>query len=281
MADSNTSGGPAPLDVFFSGTATDLDGNIVKYEWDFDGDENYDWESPDTANVRHIYPTAGTYTARLQATDNEGYTGTDTLTITVTQSPPTAEAGAAPLQGNASLVVDFTGAGADDDGSIVLYEWDFDGDTNYEYSSADTPVVSHSYTSAGTYDATFRVTDNDGLTATDTVTIDVLTAGMPSAAISAFPTHGVSPLSVSLCPVGNDPDGTISNYELDYEGDGTYDFSSTSPFVSFSDNMESGIGTWTLQPPWGQTTSSSHSPTTSWTESPGGNYPINTDTEWV
>lgn len=40
----------------------------------------------------------------------------------------------------------------------------------------------------------------------------------------------------------------------------------------FSDDMESGTGKWIADAPWGLTTSSSHTPSHSWTDSPSGNY---------
>ncbi|HUM71163.1 MAG TPA: PKD domain-containing protein, partial [Chloroflexota bacterium] len=43
----------------------------------------------------------------------------------------------------------------------------------------------------------------------------------------------------------------------------------------FSDDVESGINGWTAQSPWAITTEASHSPTHSWTDSPGGNYANN------
>ncbi|GAB4581344.1 MAG: hypothetical protein Fur0022_40910 [Anaerolineales bacterium] len=43
----------------------------------------------------------------------------------------------------------------------------------------------------------------------------------------------------------------------------------------FSDDVESGNIGWTAQSPWAITTESSHSPTHSWTDSPGGNYSNN------
>ncbi len=40
----------------------------------------------------------------------------------------------------------------------------------------------------------------------------------------------------------------------------------------FTDDVESGNQGWTAQSPWAITTEASHSPTHSWTDSPGGNY---------
>jgi len=46
----------------------------------------------------------------------------------------------------------------------------------------------------------------------------------------------------------------------------------TSPTASFWDDMESGKAKWTADAPWDHTTDTAHSPTTCWTDSPGGSY---------
>jgi hypothetical protein len=54
---------------------------------------------------------------------------------------------------------------------------------------------------------------------------------------------------------------------------------SLSPFCDvFYDDVESGNLGWTAQSPWGIVTESSHSPTHSWTDSPGGSYQNNVNT---
>lgn len=77
--------------VSFSGTGMDADGSIAEYEWDFDGDGIYDWSSGTTGSTTHVYGTAGTYTAVLRVTDNEGAADTDTCTITISQKISTVD----------------------------------------------------------------------------------------------------------------------------------------------------------------------------------------------
>jgi len=52
-------------------------------------------------------------------------------------------------------------------------------------------------------------------------------------------------------------------------------FDPTGHVIIFEDHMEDGEGNWTADSPWALITAESHSPTHSWTDSPGGNYANN------
>ena len=74
--------GYAPLTVVFTKNASDPDGSIVAYNWTFG-----DGQSSTQAAPSHVYQSAGSFTARLTVTDNDGATASAQLTITAT-SPP-------------------------------------------------------------------------------------------------------------------------------------------------------------------------------------------------
>jgi plastocyanin len=65
---------------FDASQSFDPDGQIVKYEWDFESDGTIDAQG---VRVEHIFSQAGTFTVTLTVTDNEGETGTTRKTITV------------------------------------------------------------------------------------------------------------------------------------------------------------------------------------------------------
>ncbi len=67
----------------------------------------------------------------------------------------------------ASITFDPAGS-YDTDGSIVLYEWDWESDGVYDLSSLSPDIASYTYMTTGTFTVTLRVTDNDGLTGTTT-----------------------------------------------------------------------------------------------------------------
>jgi len=56
-------------------TASDADGSIVLYEWDFDSDGTYDWSSATGAATTHLYNTEASYLAKLRVTDDRGAVG--------------------------------------------------------------------------------------------------------------------------------------------------------------------------------------------------------------
>ena len=94
-------------------------------------------------------------------------------------------------------------------------------------------------------------------------------------------TLGGNPIPLSIDPAC--PNGHLVNFTVTVhmpEGDLTYDlgFPVGSPTVLFSDDMENGSGNWTTTGQWGLTTSYSHSPTHSLTDSPSGEYDDETST---
>lgn len=57
----------------------------------------------------------------------------------------------------------------------------------------------------------------------------------------------------------------------------TRDFELSPRTAVFTDDVEGGNAGWTADPPWAITTEAANSPTSSWTDSPGGNYLANRD----
>jgi glucose/arabinose dehydrogenase/PKD repeat protein len=112
--------GSAPLTVAFDGSASsDPEGNPLTYAWDLDGDGAYD----DGAVARPIYTytATGTYVASLQVTDTSGISDTDSVTISVGNTAPTAVI-SAPTAGTTwkvGDVISFSGSATDvQDGTL-------------------------------------------------------------------------------------------------------------------------------------------------------------------
>jgi glucose/arabinose dehydrogenase len=107
------------------------------------------------------------------------------ITYTAANQPPTAVIAANPTNGPVPLTVSFNGAGSTDpEGSPLTYSWDVNGDG--VFGDATGPTASYTYTAAGMYHPSLRVTDDQGATGTASLTI---TAGntAPSPVIDTPP----------------------------------------------------------------------------------------------
>lgn len=204
--------GQVPLQVAFQAQATDQDGSIVSFLWDFGDGSNSSLQNPS-----HTYSKPGTYTAKVTVTDNDGATSTATLLVQALPSnqPPTVNVTASPTSGKAPLTVMFFGSGVDQDGVVTGYLWSFgDGSTSTQQT------VSHTYQSQGTYEAVLTVTDDKGATASKAIQITVYPANVPPMLnAEATPTKGSPPLTVTFRAEASDPDGQVVSLLWDF-GDG-------------------------------------------------------------
>jgi glucose/arabinose dehydrogenase len=175
--------GPPTLTVDFDGAATyDYDGSIVSYAWDFG-----DGSSGSGISPIHDYPGTGTYEVILTVTDNQGATGTimsEVVCITNGNQPPSAHIeSASTYSGAAPLTVQFAGHGHDNAGPLE-HRWDHGDGSAYDTLTGIAPDVNtnvaHVFQNPGTYTVTLRVMDSENITAKNSVTITVTSAGPPA-----------------------------------------------------------------------------------------------------
>ncbi len=152
----------APVQFDGSGS-TDPNGDAIGYAWDFGDGQTSTLPSPS-----NTYAAAGTYTVTLTVDDgalSDSATTTATIADPAANSPPVADAGG-PYSGDTGAPVSFSGAGSTDpngDNTITTYAWDF-GDG----ASGSGVAASHSYAAQGNYTVTLTVTDDGGLSSSDT-----------------------------------------------------------------------------------------------------------------
>ena len=237
----NPDTGDRPLSVILSTTGSnDIDGAIASYDWDLDGDGTFEELTTPDAEKNHIFDTAGTFDVQVRIVDNQGAGGIATKTIVVNEPgrlPPVAQLDASPLSGTPPLKVDFDASGSTaDGGSIVRYEWDWEGDGSWDLDSGATPTASHTYDTLGTYQATVRVWDDIDVSDTEQVTVSVNSGNLPpTASFTADAYFGDAPLAVNFDASGStDSDGSITLYEWDWQTDGTYDYNSATPLAAHS-----------------------------------------------
>jgi hypothetical protein len=73
-------------DILFIGNGFDPNGEIVLYEWDFENNGDYDWQSNSDGKVAHRYNYPGFYQAKLCVTDNDGLKDTYLVDIYIIES---------------------------------------------------------------------------------------------------------------------------------------------------------------------------------------------------
>jgi PKD repeat protein len=116
----------------------------------------------------------------------------------------------------------FDGSGSyDPDGTIAMYEWDFDGDGNTD----DTGVtVSHHFGAVGAHTVTLTVTDDYGFKCSNTTTVWVY--GNPTANFTVTEVDFGTATEFTNTTTGGTPPYT---YRWDFDNDGTYELEGNYP----------------------------------------------------
>lgn len=155
----------------YSTSATDPNGDSIKYGWDWNGDGVVDYwtgyyTSGSTCYASHTWNSAGTYYVRVKAMDSRGAESgwSQALVVTITaNSPPDANFWYSPSEPTTEDVIQFHDSSSDPDGDSLTYHWDFgDGTTSSERNPT------HQYAEPRTYTVTLTVTDEYG--ASDSIT---------------------------------------------------------------------------------------------------------------
>jgi len=151
------------------------------------------------------------------AAGNESGQGGQACTTTISNIPPIATI-ISPLNGSsfyAGDMINFQGTGADSDGTIVSYDWDFgDGSTSTLQNT------SHSYTSTGAYTVALTVTDDDGATgdASINITIGSLSDINPPSVPTDLTATAVSSSQIDLLWSASTDDAGVAGYMIYREG---------------------------------------------------------------
>jgi len=142
---------------------------ISKISWDFDGNNSWDYSSQNTPQTKFSYPKVGIYHPVIRIITDNKYDWYDTGVVTVYEPlQPKAIAGKN-IYSNKNETVVLNGEGIAPKGKIILYEWDFNGDGIFDWSSKKSGKTSYKYSEYSK--AILKVTSDNGLSAFDTVTI--------------------------------------------------------------------------------------------------------------
>jgi parallel beta-helix repeat protein len=149
--------------VFNASSSYDRDGEVVSFEWDF-GDGTTD----SGMVVSHSYNSSGQFDVLLTVTDDEGYTGSFTMTIDAVQNyPPEIPSIDGPSSGKWGKPHYFTFQSSDVEGSDVWYfvDWGDGSDTGWmgPFVSGDEVSEPHTWIDQETYVVRCKAKDIYGI----------------------------------------------------------------------------------------------------------------------
>jgi len=194
--------------TFNASASSDQDGTIQNYTWDFG-----DGQKATGMTVNHSYSNRGNYTVTLTVTDNDGLQSTTSSWIKIVEVP-TASFTFTPVLPQIGETVTLDASFSVPNGGIITdYFWDFgDGTTDIGIST------SHVYSDSGNYTITLTITDSEGLSGVETLTIRI--CAEPSASFNYSPhLPWVSSTVTFNASASHDSDGAIITYQWDF-GDG-------------------------------------------------------------
>ncbi len=155
--------------VAFSGKYTDAgDTGVHTIAWTF-GDGG---AASGTLTPSHTYADNDAYTATLTVTDEAGESAADTIVVTVANAAPvvtgvTVPATPVAIGTSVTATATFTDAGTAD-AHMARWTWDDNSAPTVGVVTGSTVSGTHAYTSAGVYEVTMTVTDDDGGAGTGT-----------------------------------------------------------------------------------------------------------------
>ena len=160
--------------VVFEGFGTpDPTLRIILYEWDFDGDGTYEWNSTRTGMCTNRFQDVGEYNATLRVTqynasEDRVLTDTDTTEVTIISGRPVGR-----VTSSATALVNkdhgLRSEYYDPDGGILEYEWRIDGTLISTEAS-----FKHTFKDLGKKNVTLDVTDDEGESVDQQVIIEVV-----------------------------------------------------------------------------------------------------------
>ena len=198
----------------FTSQASDPEGDPITRTWTFGNGATGTGTAP-----THAYAAAGTYTVVVTATDSHGASTTATRQITVGADPgPTASFTSSPSVPATGEAVTFSSTSQASQGSIVLRQWDLDGDGAFDDFSG--PSATWAFDSPGLHSVRLRVVQSNGKFVVAEANVRV--NGLPTADFKWDPASPVEGDSVDLVSTSTDLEGPLADVSWDLDGDGNF-----------------------------------------------------------
>jgi hypothetical protein len=221
----------------YTTSTTDPDDDNVKYGFDFDNDDFIEPEhwtsflpSGATCTVTIIFYGVGTRYLRAKAEDvhvaQSGFSSALVIEVSGSNNPPnTPSTPSGPMSGSVGTSYSYSISTTDDDGDQIKYGFDWDGngivdDWSSLLDSGDPCSMSHSWSSAGTYQVKVKARDEHGAESgwSSTLTV-IISAGNNAPNKPDTPsgqTNGKAGISYAYSTSTEDLDGDQVWYKWDW-----------------------------------------------------------------
>jgi len=205
-----TPGGVEGFMLQFEATATDPGPDTFTYLWDFGNGT-----APGHGPTQHTYYSDdGIYTVTLTVTDDDGGATVQTAQVVITNADPSILGLSGDLTGDEGSVLNWTALAADPGGDSLTYLWDFGDGT-----LASGLGASHAYADNGNYTLTLTVSDTDGGSTSDTLSIAIANVA-PSITNLIGDSSGDEGEGLLWGVIATDPGADVLTYSWDF-GDGS------------------------------------------------------------
>jgi hypothetical protein len=225
--------------ISFTGTASDWGTDIDAYQWDWNNDGVYDATG---ASANHTWNNPGTYPVHLKVTDAQKGEGITSVNVVVNNIPPSNVDAGGPYTGTSGQSVALNGSATCAAVDTCSYAWDLDG--NGLYNDATGASINVVWYATGPHTVGLQVTDDDGVSATDTATVNINPDTQNIALVAGWNliSFRLHPTSTAIADVLSSING---NYTLVYGWNGNwvrYD-----PSVGYGNtlsNLDETMGIW-------------------------------------
>ena len=200
-------------ELVFMDESFDRDGEITTWAWTFG-----DGERASTQTARHAYQRPGVYTITLCVTDDAGDGACQSQSLQIANRVPEAAFTYTPTSPNPGDVVVFDASSSrDPDGTLVAYEWDFDGDSAPDVVT-DQAKTEYAFTEEGDHRVLLCARDETGALSPPTDEI----VHVNESPVASFQVSSFSPAEneeVSFTDHSYDSEGEIVSWRWQF-GDG-------------------------------------------------------------
>ncbi len=184
--------------------SVDPDGLIRSFSWQVQG-QQYREEK-----ITHRFDRPGQYQVGLTVVDNDGASHSDSLIVTVNNSPVARMQALSRVEPGREIQFDAAGS-TDADGSITTYTWDF-GDGG----KGEGRQVKHVYAEPGRYQAVLKVDDGSGAVNETAIARQVIAVNFSPKAEAGKDIHTCEQLLSFDGSASTDPDQDSLSYHWDF-----------------------------------------------------------------